>query len=366
MAKKRILIFSTAYLPFVGGAEVAVKNITDRVIEAEFIMVTARLNKNLPAKEKIGNVIVYRFGKGDKWDKFRLIFGGATFARSLGKFDLVWSIMASYAGFAALNYKKSHSSVPYLLTLQEGDSKMKIYRNVWFVWPYFKQIFKRADYIQAISRYLANWATDMGAKCPIKVIPNGVDIEKFIDVKIEDHIPCNHKRVITASRLVTKNAVADLISSAEFLPEDFHFTIIGSGKLENNLKKMVEDKGWINRVHFLGSMEHDDLVLHLQQSHVFCRPSLSEGLGNSFLEAMAVGVPVIGTNVGGIPDFLEDGKTGWFCEVKNPKSISLKIKYVLDEKNKDEVNQVVERARKLIEEKYNWEFITKQMKEYFV
>jgi colanic acid/amylovoran biosynthesis glycosyltransferase len=171
--------------------------------------------------------------------------------------------------------------------------------------------------------------------------------------------------VITTSRLVNKNAVGDLIASAEYLPENVHFTIIGSGKLENNLKKMVEDKGWKNRVHFLGSMEHNDLVLHLQQSQVFCRPSLSEGLGNSFLEAMAVGVPVIGTNVGGIPDFLQDGKTGWFCEVKNPQSIAEKIKYILDEKNKAEVDQVRENAKKLVTEKYNWNVITEQMRELF-
>ena len=365
MIKKRILIFSTAYLPLVGGAEIAVKNITDHMSDTEFVMVTARLNKNLPVKEKIGNVLVYRFGKGNKWDKFRLILSGARFAKTLGNFDLVWSIMASYAGFAALNYKKRHSNIPYLLTLQEGDSKFKIYKNVWFVWPYFKQIFKRADQIQAISGYLADWARDLGAKCPIKVIPNGVDMEKFVDIKIEDHIPCEHKRVITVSRLVPKNAVGDLILSAEYLPENVHFTIIGSGKLENNLKKLVADKGWQNRVHFLGRLEHDDIVLYLQQSQVFCRPSLSEGLGNSFLEAMAVGVPVIGTNVGGIPDFLEEGKTGWFCEVKNPQSIAEKIKYVLDEKNKEEVKMVTERAKKLVAEKYNWDIITEQMKEVF-
>lgn len=363
--KKRVLIFSTAYLPYIGGAELAVKNITDRLPDVEFVMVTARLDKNLPAEEKIGNIIVHRFGKGDKWDKFRLILSGARFAKTLGKFDVIWSIMASYAGFAALNYKKSHASVPYLLTLQEGDSKFKIYKNVWFVWPYFTQIFTRADQIQAISNYLAKWARDMGAKCPIKVIPNGVNIAKFTDIKIKDHISCTHKRVITTSRLVAKNGVGDLLAAAAFLPENVHFTIIGSGKLANNLKRFVADKGWQNRSHFLGGMEHDDLVFHLRQSHVFCRPSLSEGLGSSFLEAMAVGVPIIGTKVGGIPDFLEDGKTGWFCEVKNPKSIAEKIKYVLDKKNKEEVERVKERAKKMVEEKYNWDVIVKQMKGLF-
>ena len=98
---------------------------------------------------------------------------------------------------------------------------------------------------------------------------------------------------------------------------------------------------------------------------VFVRPSLSEGLGISFLEAMACGTAVIATSVGGIPDFLEYGVTGWFCEPKNFKSIAEKINYVLDENNKDEVGRVVERARRMVGEKYDWDKIALRMGEIF-
>ena len=60
--KKRILIFSTAYFPLVGGAEVAVKEITDRLSDFEFVMITARLDSKLPLVEKIGNIEVHRLG----------------------------------------------------------------------------------------------------------------------------------------------------------------------------------------------------------------------------------------------------------------------------------------------------------------
>ena len=69
--KPRILIFSTAYFPLVGGAEVAVKEITDRLSELEFVMLTAKLKPELPNIEKIGNVEVHRIGKGNHLDKFR-------------------------------------------------------------------------------------------------------------------------------------------------------------------------------------------------------------------------------------------------------------------------------------------------------
>ena len=151
-SRPRILIFSTAYLPLLGGAELAVKEITDRLPEWEFVMVTARLRVDLPAEERIGNILVHRVGKGSRFDVYRLLWQGPRLAERLGSVQAIWAIMASYAGFAALRFKKKHPTVPFLLTLQEGDSRWHIYWHVWWCWWYFKQIFRRADHIQAIDR----------------------------------------------------------------------------------------------------------------------------------------------------------------------------------------------------------------------
>jgi len=366
-ARKRVLIFSTAYLPFIGGAEVAVKEIADRIFDYEFIMLTAKLRKDLPEQEKIGNIEVHRIGKGNHWDKYRLVWQGARYAQKLGHFDAIWGIMASYAGFAALRFKKRNKTVPFLLTLQEGDSKWDIYKHVWWCWPYFKQIFKRADKIQAISNYLAGWAKNLGAKCQIDVVPNGIATKYEIrNKKYENNAA---KTVITVSRLVKKNGIGDLIKAVKILEEKYRINavlkILGEGKLHRKLEKLVKDLKIEDRVAFLGEVSNKEVYDRLAQADVFCRPSLSEGLGNAFLEAMSVNVPVIATPVGGILDFLEDGKTGWFCEVKDQKSIAEKIKYILDEKNKGEVFKVVENAKKLVEEKYSWDLIAKQMKNIF-
>ena len=81
---KKILIFSTAYYPFVGGAEVAVKEITDRISATQFDLITARFRRNLPKVEKIGAVNVYRLGVGvPVLDKLFLPFWGAWFALRL-------------------------------------------------------------------------------------------------------------------------------------------------------------------------------------------------------------------------------------------------------------------------------------------
>ena len=102
---------------------------------------------------------------------------------------------------------------------------------------------------------------------------------------------------------------------------------------------------------------------YLKISDVFARPSLSEGLGNSFLEAMAAGVPVVATAVGGIPDFLKDGETGYFCEVQNPKSLAEAI--LKFENNPQKTNEIIVNAKKMVLDKYDWSLISRDMKKMF-
>lgn len=372
---KRILIFSTAYLPLIGGAEIAVKEITERLADLEFVLITARLNSAFPQIEKIGNIEVHRVGKGNAWDKFRLIINGPKYAKKLGKFDSVWSIMASYAGFAALRYKINNSKIPFLLTLQEGDSNAHIYKHVWWCWWYFVKIFKKANFIQVISSSLSNWARSLGAFCPISVVPNGVNLKNFISKNSGNNIlnkkrlqerlllPQDSKIIITVSRLVEKNGVADIIKSLTFLPISAHLVIAGQGPLEKDLRQLVKREELEKRVHFLGEVNHSELAELLWGSDVFCRPSLSEGLGNAFLEAMAAGLPTVGTPVGGIPDFLTEGQTGWFCAPNNPLSIADKIIYIFNKNNSATVELVKAKARQLVVSKFNWDIIAAKMQE---
>lgn len=364
--KKRILIFSTAYFPLIGGAEVAVKEITDRLPEYEFVMLTAKVKPGLADVDKIGNVEVHRIGKGNHWDKFRLILSGWKEAQKLGKFDAVWSIMASYAGFAALRYKKRNPGVPFLLNLQEGDSKAHIYKHVWWCWPYFRQIFQKSNYIHALSAYLADWAKEMRATCPVEIVPNGVNTGTFIVRKQalqKLSLPPGAKAVITTSRLVEKNGVGDLIQAVALLPSHVHLLIAGTGELAVKLKNQAVRLNIASRVHFLGAIANNELPEYLWASDVFCRPSLSEGLGISFLEAMAAGIPLVATPVGGIPDFLKNGETGLFCKVGDAQDIAEKINRVLNDSTLAE--KLRANGRKLVEEKYSWDRIAVQMKTIF-
>ncbi|PJE73873.1 MAG: hypothetical protein COV01_03465 [Candidatus Taylorbacteria bacterium CG10_big_fil_rev_8_21_14_0_10_41_48] len=386
---KRILIFSLVYYPrFIGGAEIAIKEITDRIEsdDIEFHLIALRLDSSLPRRERVGNVIVHRVGFSGRLDvspdslprslhlnKYIFPFFALIKSFTLHKehrFDAVWSMMANYAGFGALFFKLFHMKVPFILTLQEGDPIEYIKKRVRWVYPVFRMIFTHADVIQAISKYLAQFARDMGAQVEPIVVPNGVDIAHFSETIAENEIT-NLKTsldkkpedvfIVTTSRLVVKNAVSDIVASLTYLPAHVKLLILGTGYEEKNLKAQVESLGLLDRVSFLGYVSHVDMPKYLKVSDVFVRPSLSEGFGNSFIEAMASGLPVVATAVGGIPDFLKNKETGLFCDVSSPADIARKVEiYIRDTALRDEI---IDNALHMVIDHYDWSTVARDMKE---
>lgn len=357
---KSILIYSTAYLPLVGGAEIAVKEITDRLPDFQFFLITARLKRAFPAKEKIGNVIIYRLGLGFWFDKFWLAFVGGRFGYRLIKkesreFDIVWSLMASFASLAALRFKELNPGTRFFLTLQEGDDLVQVRRKMLPLWWRFSKVFSQADFVQVISNYLGRWAREMGATAPITVLPNGVDLAKFNFVGRQ-----KNKVIITTSRLVKKNGIDTLIKALIFLPGNYRLKILGQGEEESNLRSLVKKFRLEDRVDFVGLVPNQEIPKYLAEAEIFVRVARSEGLGNSFLEAMAVGLPVIATPVGGIPDFLREGETGWLVEPDVPLALAERIKLLTAKDNYPQIEQVIKQARRLVEQNYDWDKIAKE------
>ncbi len=368
-SKKRVLIFSLAYAPFVSGAELAVKEITDRIKDIDFDLITLRFNRKWPKSEKIGNVNVYRIGGGKLFFPFSAFWKARQLNKKI-KYDLVWSIMANRAGFAALFFKLWHPKIKYLLTLQEGDAldypEKRMGLAKIFIGGLFRKIFTKADCIQAISNYLADWAKKMGAKAPIEVVPNGVDTNK-LKIKNEKR-KTNEKTIITTSRLVYKNGVDILIRSAAELKNIIHnslfiIQILGGGPEEKKLKDLAKELKIYDTVQFLGHIDQEKIYDYLAEADIFVRPSRTEGLGISFLEAMGAGLPIIATAVGGIPDFLGDGETGLFCKVDNPKDLADKIDRLI--KDEELAKRLAENGRKLVLEKYDWNNISDKMENIF-
>ena len=146
--RPKILIFSLAYSPFWGGAEIAVKEITGRLSDFEFDMITLRFEKKWPEKEGVGNINVFRINSPKLLFPFLAYFKARRLHKK-NKYDIVWSIMANRAGFAALFFKLNFPKTKFLLTLQEGDPFNHPKKRAGIIWLavgwLFKYIFRKAD-----------------------------------------------------------------------------------------------------------------------------------------------------------------------------------------------------------------------------
>lgn len=375
----------------------AVKEITDRITpdDIQFDMITLRFDGNLPRFEKIGNVNAHRIGFAKKNPsmedlvKFpmyltKVFYPFLAFFKAIqlyrkNKYDACWSIM-SYAGFPVVFFKLFYKrNIPFLLTLQEGDDMARVTGRwrIRAVYPFFKMVFTGADFVQAISNYLGKWARDMGFKGELAVIPNGADMARFARPYSEKELnelkdklgkKSEDKFLITTSRLVKKNAIDDVIRSLKYLPENVKFIVLGAGPDLKTLQNLAKREGVADRVNFAGLTEHKDIPKFLKISDIFIRPSISEGMGNSFIEAMAAGLPVIATQEGGIADFLFDRErnpdkepTGWAVDPRDSRGIAEAVKKITD--NPEQTARTVANAKKLVFEKYDWDLIAKDMRE---
>lgn len=381
---KKILIFSLAYYPrFVGGAEVAIKEITDRISPEDiaFHLICLRFDSELPREEKIGNVYVHRVGFGKKgatptlsygltWyiDKMLFVPMAAWKGLRLNRtqhFDGLWAMM-TYMVLPVVLMRLCGARIPYVLTLQEGDPFEYVFRRL-SMRPFLfllRRGFRQAAVIQVISAYLGKWAEALKYQGPIEIIPNGVDAKRFAG----ERIPHTGVVLITTSRLVHKNAIDDIIRALALLPTEVRLRSLGTGPSEEKLKALAQELGVAERVSFEGYVEQSKLPAALHASDIFVRPSRSEGMGNSFIEAMAAGLPVVATQEGGIADFLFDAKrnpdaptTGWAVDKDTPAQIAAAVKKIMG--NPQEAQMVIHTAQALAAEQYEWNLIARNMRE---
>jgi glycosyltransferase involved in cell wall biosynthesis len=353
---KRVLIFSLAYYPRVGGAEIAIKEVTERLQDFEWHMVTLRFGNEL-RHERVGNVMVHRVGFGGSYlSKMLFIPLAALKSRTLHKevpFNAAWVMMS----YMLIPLVLAHLRLPYALTLQEGDTEHHMFGRLRIL-PFLPLItygFRRANVVQAISTYLGEWARRRGFKGPLEVVPNGVAIKRFTGERV------SHEGVvlITTSRLVHKNGLDDVLRALPKLPR-VRFVILGTGPDENKLKTLAKDLGVSERVEFVGHVDHSRMMEYLNRADIFIRPSRSEGMGNSSIEAFAAGLPVIATQVGGLMDFITND-VAWPVAPDRPDEIVEAVKDILARPEK--TKEVVARAKRLAAEKYDWGLVATSIRE---
>ncbi len=193
----------------------------------------------------------------------------------------------------------------------------------------------------------------------VVLIPNGIDISEFVlpTQEVKDTVRAKYQVkgapvIGIIARLSDVKGHPDLIRAFKILLPQFpdaQLHLIGEGPEEDNLRRLVESLALTNHVVFSKIVNRTVEILPMLD--VFVMPSLQEGLGLSVLEAQAMGLPVVATRVGGLPDIVEDRRTGILVEPRNPKALSEAICEVL--RNPVRAWDMGRAARMFVEKKYS-------------
>ncbi|MCD6163371.1 MAG: glycosyltransferase [candidate division Zixibacteria bacterium] len=244
---------------------------------------------------------------------------------------------------------------PYVLSVWGDDilefpQKSLIHR--WLV----KKAINKADYATATSNMLANATKDLiNDNKNIKVIPFGVDISHY---KFTVKSPDNITHIGTVRNLLPKYGLAYLIKAFASLIKKYDnlkLTIVGDGYLRSSLELLVNELGINNHVIFTGFVAHEKVVGYLKTFDIFIMPSIGEGetFGVAAVEAMAIGLPVVASKIGGLPEVIDDGQTGILVKPGDVEDLKKALEYYII--NTDVRIKHGRAGRKKVEEKYNWQ-----------
>ncbi len=226
---------------------------------------------------------------------------------------------------------------------------------------YLKFLTMHTDMITTNSSFTMNHISN-NTDCPLKIIPMGVSKE-WLETEIPMHKERPYKQIIFVGRLIPLKGVHTLISAIDIINKrnyNIRLVIIGKGPELKSCILQVEKLQLSDMVIFKDFVSHDKLKKYYIESDLFVLPSQeingqTEGLGVVLLEAMAVGIPVIGSNTGGIPDIIKDNVNGLLVKPGDPEDLAKAIINIFE--NETLADDFRKAGRKTIEEKFSWEII---------
>lgn len=186
-----------------------------------------------------------------------------------------------------------------------------------------RAILRASDAAVAVSGAVADHVRTLGAAPdPTVVVPNGVDPETFRPPE-GGRDPSGPPRVLFVGRLVRNKGpqvLVDALPAALDGHPDATVRVVGTGPMRERLIRRVERLGLADRVAFPGFV--GSVAAEMRAADVFCRPSRSEGLPLTLLEAMASGLPPVVTPVAGVPEVVTDGETGRLVPPDDPGAVA--------------------------------------------
>lgn len=338
----RILMLTDYFHPHIGGVEEAVYAVGKRLVAAGHTVHVLTFNTNgAPRREVLDGMVVRRAGAVELT---RLLRAQSVFsldapavalavARELQP-DLIHAHNLFFTTALIGVALRQLLGRPLVTTMQLGAMDqlrgltglaVEAYEQV-----VGRVILRRSDAVIAVSQAVAEHGERLGGQRDrLTVIPNGVDSGRFA---ARDRAASRGKRVVLLGRLISNKGPQFLLEAAPSVLErhpDAEFVVVGDGPLRASLEARVRQYGVEGAFRFLG--ERSDVPQILETCAVMVRPSLTEGLPLAVLEAMAGGLPVVATPVGGTAEAVVHGRTGLLVRPGSVDELARGINTLLDD-----------------------------------
>ncbi len=354
----KILVLIHEYPPVGGGGGRVAQDVCEGLasLNHQVYLVTAHFG-DLPYQEQNGNLTIRRLRCGRKqayragmqamlgyvlaafWNGLRLI--------KQWKPDVIHVHFAVPAGAAAWALS-TITGVPYVLTAHLGDVPGTVPEKTggWFRWvyPLTPMIWKKASVVTAVSEFTRESA-QKHYRIPIQVIYNGVDLQKINPGVIRVNTP---PRIIFAGRLMQqKNPVRIIEILAELKDLDWRLTLAGDGPLKAEIESAIQIHGLADRISMPGWITPQQVIAEFSASDILLMPSLSEGLPVVGVQAAAMGLVLVLSNVGGNIDLVEPGINGFLLDAQDKKGFANSLRTLLE--NPERLLEMRKASRNLAE-----------------
>jgi len=369
MGQMRLCVVTNVFLPSVGGIQIVTYEQCKRLLQKSFDVKVVTNRMQSPREYIVDGISVECYESMNMGFRLGIPYTIPTvasfpvFTRNIKDSEIVHAhghpyLTSLIAGKLAKYYEK-----PFVLTQHNTFIDYNnIFNQVEKVndLTVGKETLRQADKIVVVSNATKEYVLSLGAKSSsVEVLHNGVDLDRFrplLRVREEMRkklgISKDVKVVLTVRRLVYKNGVDTLIDAAKFAvrkKQNIVFIVVGKGPDMASVQKQIEHMGLEKNIKLTGFVADKDLHLYYNAADLFVLPSKSgEGLPLVALEAMACGLPVVATNVGGIGEIMMKD-FGKLVPANNPEALAEAIVEFTG------VNIGSEELRSVVEEKFSWD-----------
>ena len=275
---------------------------------------------------------------------------------NIKKPDLIHARFGYLDAYGMLELKKKWK-IPIIMDVHR-DEEFGYFLNNIFIRRKQRLVLSNVDKILCVSEKQINDGLNQGIDSEKLVhVPLGIDINKYPPKKTEK-IPEEPTIILFVGQLIKRKGLEYLINAVPKLKNNcnnnFEIIIAGEGPSKSYLIHMCNKLKVSDKIKFVGRISDLQLLDYYSISDIFVLPSLSEGQPMVIYEAMASEIVVIGTNVGGIPDQIENNLNGFIIPPRNSSEIANKISYLLNNPQISKKMGKIGRKR-LIEKKWTWD-----------